>query len=130
MLLVLRQIVFHPLALQMPQQRIAPARSALAAKASRWLRIILVVRFFFRRRQFQPGFSSEQRQLLTRELLAFAPALGCQQLAQQTLGAIQLRGHVHQHLLQDLRILRERFRIDRHCSDDMREDAVHLEKNA
>jgi hypothetical protein len=98
-LLVLRQIVFHPFPFQVPWQRLAPARPALAGRACRRPGAVLVVPFFFRLRQLQPGFGSKQRQLLARELLTLTPRLGGQQLAQQPLGAVQLRGHVHQHLL-------------------------------
>ena len=62
----------------------------------------------------------KQRQLLFRQLLAFAVALRLQQFAQQVLifllfseRAIQLLGQIEHDLLQCLCILRQILRIDR-----------------
>ena len=53
-------------------------------------------------------------QLIGAQLFAARAALGGQQLSQQPLRLVQLRGQIDQHLLQDLRIFRQTVAIDGH----------------
>lgn len=100
------------LAFQMPRQRFSSARlSADRTRCARRWFFIVVVRFFGLR-QVHSELGCKKSQLLARKLFAFASGFGLQQLPEQALGAIQLRGHVDHDLLQRFRIFGKCLGID------------------
>ena len=124
----LGQIVHNSFPLQVPRQRLPSTRPSPLGRSAGAGGAILIIpvgllrlsrRFGLRLPLLPQG--GEQGELVRRKPLAFAVALGVQQLAQQALDlrslgelTIQLRHQVQHHLPQQLWIVGKMFGIDRH----------------
>ena len=116
------QIVLDPLALQMRRQRTPSARAGLiliataGARATRKIVIRSGIGLHFRRGvgKLSTEFLCEQSKLIGAQLFAARAAFGREQLRQQPLRFVQLRGQIDQHLLQDYRIFRQTVAVDGH----------------
>ena len=75
----------------------------------------------------KPGaeFLREQPQLIGAQLFAPSSALGGEQLTQQPLCLLQLRGQIDQHLLQNLGIFWQAVAVDRHYVKYTGSAAIH-----